>query len=246
MPAKAPVPIIDVKPSTATVSKVREEGLALLPPLQSSVQGLAVVDAESYLVADTMLGKIQTARKSWTARMERIIRPIRSGLDELYAFNREVDKPLGQLEDAVKAKMKAFKTEELRQLRAAEEARAAEVERLRREAEAKAERESSARTAQMREKLAKARSVLEAQATEIEQEERPEPVQGASSGVRVPKKMRVIDVKEFCAGVADGTIPVVCVTAHVAEINRQYRMQPATVSVWPGCEEYEDLQIVGR
>lgn len=230
----------------STMAAAREEGLHLAHPLKLAVVQLDVVDAASYEAADELLGRILKARKTWGERMERIIRPIRQGLDELYALNREVDRPLLNVETILKNKMKAFKVEELKQLAAAAEEKRLAEERLRQEAEAKALAAQRASTPQMRGKL-QAQSYKAAEAAaEVAQQEAPAPTTGLHSSTRVPKKVRIIAWGDFIQGIAKGLIPDDIVAVVDKKLTAYYKEDPESVKLWPGVEEYDDVQIVGR
>lgn len=251
MPAKQKTvqpDVIDIGAPVATAKKVaRIEGLAMIPPIQDLVEQLIIDTPEDYLSADSLFGRIKQARRTWGERMERIIRPIRVGLDELYSLNREVDKPLATLESAVEVKMKAFKVEERRKEQAIEAQRILEEQRLQRELDAKREKEDQARTKQMREKLAAAREQLEVKLAETQQAPPPEKVVGQFSSSRVAKKIRVIDKKAFIVGVAEGDIPrTELLEVNQTVLNKLFKENPADVAEWPGVEVYDDLSIVGR
>lgn len=233
-------------PAKSSLITTRDEGLKLISPISMEVEDLEVFDADTYAVADALFGRIKKARRTWTERMEKIIRPIRTGLDELYSLNREVDKPLGKLEDAVEAKMKIYKLEEARQIRDAERLQQAELDRLQREADAKEAAALNARTAQMRGKLEAARQRIVEQAEVVLTQEIVAPVQGEKSSTRSLRLCRVSDLLAFASGVATGTIPTACITVNTPELNRQFKRDPTLVEGWPGVEGYDDVQIIGR
>lgn len=242
-----------VKPGAAavvvspTVVKAREEGSHLVGPLQTEVMGLVVDDAESYLVADQILGRVQTARKTWGARMERIIRPIRQGLDEIYALSRDVDKPLAAIEATVKRQMTDYKLEEARLLRAAEEERLAEERRLQRDVLERIEKESAARTKQMRGKLALARQQAEDRLEKVQAEEAPAPVMGTSSSTRATKKWRITDFGAFVLGVTKrDSLMADYLVANTPRMNQLFKDNPESFKEMAGVEVYDDVQIVGR
>lgn len=245
-----------IKPGAAAVVaspailKAKDEGASLIGPLQTEAQSLVVDDAESYLAADQILGRIQTARKTWAARMERIIRPIRQGLDEIYGLNRDVDKPLEAIEKAVKNQMTVYKLEEQRQLRELEQARIEEVNRLQRQINEQAEKETAARTAQMRQKLAAARQQAEDRLERVQTEETTAPIMGVSSSTRSVKKWRVTDfgamVKALAFQTADPALATEMLMVNTMGINKVFKESPDKVAAIPGLEVYDDVQIVGR
>lgn len=247
---EAPVPVATPKAQTALSVRVdpavRAQGESMITPLADLVQSLVVDSDETYLEAEGLLHRIITARKTWGERMEKIIRPIRTGLDEIYSLNRSIDKPLGVLEDNVRKPMKAYKMEELRLIRAAEDEKRREEDRLRREAEDKALAAEQARTAQMRGKLqAQAQRAVE-QAEVVAQAEVPTAIRGFSSGTRTRKIARVDDFHALLKGILDGYVPDDAVMINQTAINKAFREDPEGMAAWPGVVIEDDVQIVGR
>lgn len=244
-PAKAMIP--DVLPAKQNLVAYKKEGQSLIHPIQAELDNLEVVDAESYAETDALLGRIQGARRKWSDRIEKIIRPIRDGLNELYALNREVDRPLEALEKGVKEKMRLFKVEEQRQLQAAQQERDAEAERIRRQAEEAAAKEANARTNAMRNRLAAKREELEQAAAEVEAQELPEAVRGQASSTRPVKKWKVTNLPKFLHAITDGKgIPIEMIILNVPTINKYFKEHPEQVAEWPGIEVFDDVQIIGR
>lgn len=237
-----------VIPATAVpvVAKTaKTEGLALVTPLSPLVASLTVVDAEGYLRADALFGRIKTARKSWKERMEKIIRPIRSGLDELYALNREVDAPLAKLETAVEGKMIAYKQEERRQLQAAENERIQREQEAQRKRDALAAKEAAAKTAYMKAKLAEQVAEAEAEVAEAQQPVE-EAVQGFHSSLKSKKVPKVTNHLAFVGGIAEGLIPADCITLNMTRLRAYYKEDPESVAGFPGVVIVDDDQIAGR
>lgn len=244
MPVKTPAPVVLAK--MGDLSKTKQEGLAVVSPLQVQVDTLEVLTAEDYALADTLLARVRTARKTWNERMERIIRPIRTGLDELYSLNREVDKPLMRLEESVKGQMKEFKLIEQREIAAAEQKKFEAVEKLRREAEEKQRQAEAARTPQVRGRLMVSSERLQQAAVVVEQQETQAPVQAVSSSSRKLKVVKVKDILAFCGAIADGAIPHDMIIVHPGPLAKAYKENPEEVAQWPGIEIVDDVQIVGR
>lgn len=245
-PKKAAAATPVLTPVVVEKAKVQAEGLALISPLQRIVEELVVETADDYLQADQIFGRVKQARRTWGERMERIIRPIRAGLDELYTLNREVDKPLAALESAVEVKMKAFKEIEAREISEAERKRFEEQEKLRREIEEKTRREEAARTNQMREKLAKARKESEEKLTTNQLQPEPEAVRGISSSTRNRKIVRVVDKMAFLTGIVEELVHISMVQVDQPTINKYFKENPTVVAEWPGIVIEDDIQIVGR
>lgn len=230
----------------AEASKVQETTTAL----SAAVATLTITDDDDYQAADQLLGRIRDARKMWgnvwTRIQEKTIKPIRAGLEELYSLNRDVDTPAERLEERVKTAMRVYKLDEQKRIADAQRARDAEEQRLLRLAEQKAEAETTAKTAAMRERLRLAREALEQQSIDVALQETPAPVVGTRSGTRTKRAWRLKSIEDFCVGVAEGTIPVDCITLVNVAINRYYKDNPELVESWPGMEGFDDIQIAGR
>lgn len=231
-----------------TVARVQVE--ATLSTIQKEVAELKVFDAQSYLYADNLLGRIRANRsvwgKVWARIQEKSIRPIREGLEELYALNRDVDVPQEKMEDIVKARMKFYKQEELKQINAEKLRKQLESQRLLDEAQAKQVAAARAQTPQMRGRLQAQAERATEQAVAVVEREVAEPVTGESSSTRPKKAWRIKNMREFCAAIGDGTLPEDCVTTLNPIMNQYFKHDPEGMQVWPGVEVYDDVQIVGR
>lgn len=227
--------------------------------LATAVAAVIITDQESYTQMDGLLARIQTARKLWNIKMYGTaakpgpIPNIRTGLEQLYELNREVDKPLEKLEEGVKKSMKDFKLAEIRQARQLEAAKEEEQRRLKEEERKAEEAAAAARTAPMKARLeAKRLEIVEQQAA-VAAEEAPEAVVGTRSSDRKVMKWRLeyddeqgSHLHHLLMGIIEGVVPSDAISLNVVYINKQYKDNPALVKSWPGIEEYEDVQIVGR
>lgn len=223
-----------------SIQKAKDDGLALIDPLRAEVEGMVIATEDQYLVADAMLGKIQAARKRWTARIGKIIDPLWEALKSGRELKNEVDKPLEALEGHVKQAMRTFKLAEQRRIQAA----ADEEARLRDEAAAKEHAEEAAKTAPMKARLAAKRMELETQADAASEAQTP--VIANASSTRKVKKWRVIDQSAFIIGVVERKIPAMALSIDTVSMNRLFRADPEAVAAYPGCEVYDDIDIVGR
>lgn len=249
--------IIDVPTSptqkVATVVKDRREGLALITTLAPEVELLGTVtDAGELAVADELFGRIQKARKVWRLKMYGTkdkpgpIPAIRSGLDQLYELNREVDQPLEKLETAVETAMKGYHLLKLREAQAEAQAKAereAETQRILDELERK---KQALRTPQAQAKVEAQILEVTAELDEIQQEEAPAPVESEHSTGRAKKVPVVLSVSDVCEGVVNGMIPEDVVTVNMVKLRAYYRDDPAAVALFPGIELQDDITIVGR
>lgn len=232
------------KQSAAVAPKVdpqamKQEALILIQPFANAVDAMTIETEEEYHAADALKLRIRNARKTWGARLERIIRPSRQVLDELYELNRDGDRPLGALEDKVTDAMKAFKLRELQAAREVEKER----ERLKAEADAKLRAAEAARTPQMKGKLQTQAARVQQQAETIQA---PQPVFAEHSSVRPVKKVRVVNIIHFCQGIVDGYVPTDCIEVLQGKLNQALKDDPEGMAAWPGVEVYDDVQIVGR
>src|SRR3990167_2647018 len=148
----------------------------------------------------------------------------------------------------VRAKMQDYKREEARQLAEAQRAADAATAKLTQQLEEAEETAQSARTAQMRERLAAKRDQL---ATAIEEvaAEVPEATTAAGSTTRTVTRWKLADMENgletVLRGVLAGKIPAAAITLNEVYINRKMT-EPETVASWPGFEVYEDVVIVRR
>lgn len=238
----------------AELVKARKDGTALLVPLGSDVADIEVTDEHSYLLADGLLNRIQQAKRNWEGRVDPIIKPIYDGLQLLYALKNDVLQPLKTYEAAIKGKMKAYKLLEAKRIREEQEAQAKELERLRQEALAKEAALLKAKTNQMRDRLAEKKAELEQARSELEQRTAPVPVKAAGSSARSNKIPVVPDKAKLMQAVLNSELKVSgevvdiddLFTINAAQLNAAYKLDPESVSKWPGVDIIDDVVIVGR
>lgn len=211
--------------------KTRKSVTALVPSIGGQIDALTVDDEDSYQEADRLFGRVKDARKNWTARMEEIIRPIRTGLDKLYKLNRDVDKPLAELEARIERKMKDFKLIEARRVQQEQEQVEQERQRLLKQQE-------KAKTPTKQQDIA-------VQLESVEQWE-PETVKAANSAARPVRKVRIVDAVAFAKAVGAGLIPEDCIVVHMPAVNRYFKDDAETVENWPGIEAFDDVDIRSR
>lgn len=238
-------------PATLTAEpKEKGELMVLIPTLSTEVAELAVTTAEEYAYADSLLGRVQAARKTWAPIwgriMEKSVKPIREGLEGLYQMNRDVDGPLEKLELAVKRPMKLFKENEARQIAEEQRRKDREQQRLIDEAEAKRRAAERAATPQMKGRLLAQAERQEEQAEVVERQEVAAPVQGDSSGTRKKRAVRVKELHAMLKGICDGYVPDDCITVNQVKLNAYFREHGEDMGLWPGLETFDDIQIVGR
>jgi len=224
--------------------KARVEMQKRLPTLASAVEALTVTTPAEYQEADGLLGMVQEARRSWAAKFEPVIRPIRQGLDALYALVREPDQVLAGYEAAIKGKQKKYKLEEARQARELADQQAAEQARIQAELDRVAQKAETA-TGSTKTRLQARREALEAESEQVAAEE-VIPVRAAHSTTRTVKKWRVTDIKIVVAGVKAKVIPPEVLTIDTRAVEEVFKSDSETVASWPGFELFDDITIVGR
>lgn len=224
--------------------------------LATEVEELAITDEDSYLYADGLLGRARQAKAMWTPVwdriQERVIKPQRAALEGLYELNRDIEQPITRIEQAVKAKMKAFKLEEARQLQAAEDARQAAAQALIAEAQAKEAALQQAKTPAMRERLRAAVDNLTTRTEAVLMAETAAPIRGESSNTRTTKKARIKSLEEFIGFLLDDSVylPSYSFKADLlimlnTAVQARYT-KDKSVGILPGVETYDDIDIVGR
>ena len=226
--------------------QIKQEGLALISPLEQAVSCLAVTTPDEYDVADGMLLRITAAERKWLDKIDPIIGPIRKGLDALYDLKNEVWNPLKRMQTTVRQKMKDFKLEEKRQLERAEEQHQADKRSLD-QAIAKAVSQAAlAKTQAQKAVLTKAAQVLEERAEVLAEQPAPKPIQGTATRTRTVPKWKISNKMAFIQAVAAGTIDLEFVEPHTANIEGVFRNSRDEMRDWPGITIYEDIEIVRR
>src|SRR3990167_2092546 len=174
----------------AHLARIDARGSVLIKPLRPLVESLDITTPEEYQEADALLGRVITKRKEWVADCEEILAPLRTAKQAADKVKAKYDKPLEALEVMVRAKMQDYKREEQRQLAEAQRAADAATAKLTQQLEEAEETAQSARTAQMRERLAAKRDQL---ATAIEEvaAEVPEATTAAGSTTRTVTRWKL-------------------------------------------------------
>ena len=225
--------------------KAKVEGLRIVSPLKEAASELTVDDEDEYTHADALLARVQSAIREWDDKMETVLAPLRQAKQAADTIKREVTKPLTELEVSIKDLMTDFKRKEA--VRIANENRRIEtkVEKLTDEILDVATRETTARTQQLRDRLAKKREELETKAGDVAAEA-PQAVVAAHSKTRTVKKWRIVDKGKAIKALNPGYSHLI--TFDTVAINK-LTTQPEgwdVVAGWDGFEVYDDVVIVGR
>lgn len=269
MPRAAAKTVIDI-PTNPALVQVRTQGLTLTSPLKPLVDGLEVVDSDSYLEADMLLGRIANARAVWKTKIDPVLVPLKRAVDAAKLamegakkLNTDVDGPLEEMEVSVKGSMKTYKLLEAQQEQERVRLETAEANRLRDEAAAKERAALAAKTAPMRAKLEQARADLEAKAEVVQQQAMtPTVVKGGASSDRWTDKIKITDLSKLVNSMIDYVPHADIYRKNEApwsllnnprvlgaiqiELNKIFDSQPGIVETWPGCEIYRDVTIARR
>lgn len=243
------VPIPAVTPKS--ILQARTQALTVTQEILDLARDLIVQTEPEYHAADEILHKIKVAQKRLDQPFEDVIRPVRQGLDGVYAIRREVENPLLDLEKTVKEKMRGFKLAEAERIRKEEAARS----RLLRIEQARVAEEQRAEQNRRIAEAAKANDFQKAQ--EILAEEEPEvaiifatpaprPVQAASSSSRTIKRWRVTDLELVLEAVRLEIAPVDILQINATKVAEMFKVDPENVDSIPGLECYDDVVISGR
>ena len=232
-----------------------------------AVAGSVVVRTpDEFQSADRVLYDVRAARKAITALMEEkldvLIKPIRAGLDKLYAVRRELvtelDAPLAAAETGLKSRMEQWQAAQREAARKAEADRVCESQRLAREAQAAADRARTATTvADVGRELERA-AMLQQQARVVARTPvpLPTPVKAAASKTVITTRWRVTDMEKFICAVADGVrdpgkwegkVAPSAVLMLDPEVMKAFWVEDRmTMCGWVGVEVYEDVAVTGR
>jgi hypothetical protein len=240
-----PIPAI----ARTAIVKARAAALTITQEVIDLAKDLVIVTEADYHTADDILHKIKVIQKRAGEPLEEVIRPVRQGLDGVYAINRAIQDPLLDGEVIVKEKMRVWKIAEMDRVRKSRE----EEERRQREYQEQVRREQEAA-----DKLrAEANQVPAPQPFEVAQDATgevyaipatplPQPIRAASSTARQVKRWRVTDLELLVKAVELGMVPVEMVMVNVVAMNDLFKRDPAAVEGFPGVETYMDIQISGR
>lgn len=233
-------------PATTDLLAIKRQGLPLLS-IKSKVMAVrAPKTAEEFDQADAMLGVVSTTLKKWDALIEPVLGPLKRAEKELKsamtgakALNKEITDPLHEMEDMLRAGMKAFKVEEQRQIEAGA--------RQRRELEHQLERQQEAaltapRTPQ-RQRAEQAVASIEERIDALP--EIPE-TSGLFSTVRTRRMWRIADPDAFYAGIVNGDIPKEAAPVSTVYMNQMFRDHGEGINAFPGVETFDDPIIAKR
>jgi hypothetical protein len=226
------------------LERVRLES-AIASPLVKQAEGLTVKTARELADADEIRHRLDQHKKAIIARLEKIISPVYTSLQELYKLRREMTDPLDKADKIISDKMRVYHrleaeriAEEKAEIEAAAEKERNRAEELRRKAEI-------AKTPQMQARLATQAAEKDSKAAEIEETE-VEKTHVMHSKTRTVKKPVVGDMSALIKAVAAGEVPEDLLTVNAVVLTSYWREDPDLVAQFPGIKIAEDIQVVRR
>ena len=207
--------------------------------MQKSAEELTIKTEANYITADHLLSVVTNAHQNdeGLVSLESIIRPIRKGLDILYAINRRIDKPYSDAIDTIKHKMAEYKTAERRRL---------EAEQRKRDEEA---RQAAAEVAKRNANKPSPAPALEPISTPVVAAmplPSSMPVKTANSSDRAILKVRVTNLEDLILAVAADMAPESCLLVNESALRNWLKLDENAVRNCPGLEVYEDTQIIRK
>lgn len=243
---------ISASVSSIEIASADADALALANPVQLDASHIQVHDAQSYSIADAFLKRIKQARAAVAEKIEDKlgIKPIREGLDRLYALRREIneraDKPLAQAEAHVKKQMGDWQLAERKRIEQEEAERLRKARELERQAEETRRQASSTADAKARAEAEERAAQLNAESMMLEHAQPEQPTRGRSSAVRFEKVVVVKDFDAFILGVASGDIPNTMVVVDEQAVRAYLAAWPEAVAQWPGVVVEDKAVVAGR
>lgn len=264
--------ILIQSPTPESISLARTTSIQEVDSVTQLVSLLDVKDQPSYLAADALLSHIKEAMDLVEEKFRPITKPIRDGLDKLYALRREIDTPLKTLETEVKGKMATYQMQERRRIQAEEE------ENQRRA------REEARKLIEEREERLRLEALQTLQAPVVESylmqgnhhwvppsTSEPRPGGGSqatflpeqvlvaflspptapapsasSSSARFVTRCRVVNMEALVDAALLGFVPLGILSIDQNAMESWFKQQPHLVKSWPGVEVYEDAIISKR
>lgn len=218
------------------IAKVATESHLAAKTYVKTVSEFVIQGPAAYDVMDRYLGEIRAAKKLIDNLFNHpetgLIKPIRVGLDRLYAFQRQLLLPLNTAEETAKEKMGSY---QLGVRRDKEEKEAVERERLRR---VQAELDAKRKADEPAVRVSMMPTVISGQ------------VAATHSSTSFVKKVRVVSVQQVVEAIEAGLVP-----EHIGW--NLITVDPQILAVWfkgdvegvescPGLDVYEDAQIRGK
>ena len=243
-----PIPAV----SKTAITKARDLALVIVAEVTAITANLVVETEDQYHAADEILHRIKVTGKRLDQPFDEVIKPVRGGLDKVYALRRSIENPLLDLEVAIKEKMRVYKVNENERLRLVEveRARLQRVEEQRVYEEQRAEQNRRIAEAATQNDFQKAAEILATPVTvpeiAIVAPPLPTPIRAASSSATKVKRVRVVDPDLFIHAVSLGLVPGYLLMIDHTALAHVLRDKPDEVALYPGVEVYEDFTISGR
>lgn len=228
---------VDTKDITTAVVTAN----AMSSGLVAQIEAMPCVTREDYTAMDGALGVIRENQKKvdtlFNDDEKGLIRPIRIGLDRLYALQRALLAPFNLAETEAKKKMAAYKLEEDKIKEVAEREERARI--------AKQQDDINKEMVAKAKELGVAAPVVKAVFLPTAA---PAPVKGDHSRSRIVEKIRVTDMATLKEAIECGLAHADCLTviADMDYIKLWFDTDPDAVRNCPGIEVYKEAQIGGR
>jgi hypothetical protein len=260
IPSEIPVASKSLVPSVSTrevaVAKVAAQQ-AFDPVLVQECREIKIVTVENYQAADLLLGRLRTCNKIVKEMIEEkldiIIKPIRAGLDLLYAERRGLQEPGEKAEKLLKDKMGKWQVEDRARIaREAEGQRQQALSDARRARELVEQAERAGGQDNMLSAVAEeARLTAQVSAQEYRQASEVVPVRGSNSSSRFKQKVRVGDMTALLAAIVetagqDDAVPEALIQVNQAVLDAYFASDRGLTLTWPGVEIYEDVSVARR
>lgn len=238
------------------LASAQKQGLSLIPPLQAETDLLApITTEEEYHHADLLLTRIQAAQGSWLngfgpkwKGIQAIISPIYQGLQGLYELKNLVLKPLEEMEESVKGRMRDYKKLEAARIAKKKAEKAEAARKIQEKLDAEARKLAAAKTAQAKTAVVGRMMTLKTEQKEAKKDN-PVAVKAAGSSSRTVKKPIVKDFEAFVRGVLalqDETIRLDLLQVNADVFHRLWTSEPELMAQLPGVEIETDIVIAGR
>ena len=223
-----------IEPSA--IAKVAVDSRLAAKNYFQTVSSFTIQGPAAYDVMDRYLGEIRSAKKLidnlFNNESTGLIRPIRVGLDRLYALQRQLLLPLVTAEEVAKEKMAAFQLELKRERDEKERVERDRIRKVQAELDAKRKADEPAVRVSLMPMVVSA------------------PPVAAHSSTAFVKRVQVTSVQQLVEAIEAGLVPEhigwMLVTVDTQVLNAWFKSDPEGVESCPGLNVYEDAQIRGK
>src|SRR5271154_895126 len=206
----------------AAIVKARAAALTVTQEVIDQAKDITITTAEDYHAADEILHKIKVAQKRSGDILEEVIRPVRDGLEQVYAVRRLIENPLLDLERVVKEKMRVWQI--------ADRARIDKENYERRKIEEEQRRLEALKVVELANKgdFTGAAAVLtQPETVVLHPTPPPQPIRAASSSARPVKKWRLTDLELLVQAVYLEMVPIDVLMVNPVKVGEIFKADPA-------------------